>query len=199
MRFEAPRIGVCRGFASAAECDWLMARARPRLGAAQVYDPHTGAGVRVESSRTNSDVNFNMVESDLVLVMLRARIAAVMGASVTNLEPAMVLHYAPGQYFAPHWDGLDPDVPGMAADIAAKGQRTATFLLYLNDDYDGGDTDFPDMNWRFRGGVGDALFFWNTDPAGRIDRKTRHAGIPTQRGEKWLLSQWIRGPAGLAI
>ena len=27
MQFEAPRIGICRGFASAAECDWLMARA----------------------------------------------------------------------------------------------------------------------------------------------------------------------------
>ena len=75
------------------------------------------------ASRTNSDVSFDMVQSDLVLVMLRARIAALLDASVTNLEPAMVLHYAPGQYFAPHLDGLDPDVPGMAADIAAKGQR----------------------------------------------------------------------------
>jgi prolyl 4-hydroxylase len=38
----------------------------------------------------------------------------------------------------------------------------------------------------------------NTLPDGSIDRRTRHAGLPPTRGEKWLLSQWLRGRAPLA-
>src|SRR5215831_975328 len=29
--FDSPRVVVCEGFATAEECDWLVARARPRL------------------------------------------------------------------------------------------------------------------------------------------------------------------------
>lgn len=192
--FQAPRIGACEGFATAAECGWLMARAAPRLKAAQVYDPASGQGLRESGMRNNRDCSFDMCQSDLVLEVLRARIGALMGANVMQMEPAMVLHYAPGQYFAPHLDGLDPAQPPLAREIAAKGQRIATVLVYLNDEYDGGHTDFPDLGWRFKGRKGDALWFWNVDRDGLLDRKTRHAGSPPDQGEKWLLSQWIRAP-----
>ena len=104
----------------------------------------------------------------------------------------MVLHYETGQQFAPHFDFIDPDLPQLRADLARRGQRVATFLLYLNDDHEGGETAFPDLGWRHRGRKGDALMFWNVDPAGAPDRRTRHAGLSPTRGEKWLLSQWIR-------
>ena len=194
MQPLGPRIGICPGFATPAECDWLMQRAAARLAPAQVYDPATGQGARHEGQRTNSDASFDMVQSDLALVMLRARIAAVTRSVVTAMEPAMVLNYRPGQYFAPHFDWLDPGSTGMARDIAEKGQRAVTVLVYLNDDYDGGETEFPDLDWRYRGRKGDALFFWNVDTHGAPDRRTRHAGTAPTRGEKWVLSQWIRQP-----
>jgi hypothetical protein len=192
---QSPRIALCKGFASAAECHWMMARAQARLKPAEVYDPVTGQGARHTGLRTNSDTAFDITQSDLALVILRARIAAITGACVTDMEPAMVLHYTPGQYFAPHFDWLDPQSPGMARDIAEKGQRRMTFLLYLNDDYEGGETEFPDLGWRYRGQAGDALFFWNVDAAGQPDTMTRHAGTAPTRGQKWVLSQWIRDPA----
>ena len=43
-----------------------------------------------------------------------------------------------------------------------------------------------------RGGRGDALVFFNLDEAGQPDPRTLHAGLAPTRGEKWLLSQWIR-------
>ena len=54
----------------------------------------------------------------------------------------------------------------MARDLAARGQRAATFLIYLNDGYEGGATQFPRLDWQYRGGRGDALLFSNTDAAG---------------------------------
>jgi prolyl 4-hydroxylase len=109
-----------------------------------------------------------------------------------SLEMTAVLHYAPGQEFVPHFDFLDTDVPAYARDIAARGQRAATFLIYLNDDYEGGETEFPKLDWRCKGRKGDAILFWNLTPEGAPDERMLHAGLPPTKGEKWLLSQWLR-------
>jgi prolyl 4-hydroxylase len=190
--FEAPRISVAQGFASAAECDWLIARGRGRLVPAEVYDPQGRGGLRAQDIRNNSAAGFDIAQSDVVLALLRARIARATGLSTDVMEPAMLLHYATGEQFAPHFDFIDPDVPDLAGELARRGQRVATFLLYLDDGHEGGETEFIDLGWRHRGAKGDALIFWNVAPDGRPDRRTRHAGLAPTRGEKWLLSQWIR-------
>lgn len=189
--FDAPRISVFDGFASPAECAWLIAHAGPHLVRAKVYDPDRGGG-REEWGRTNSAVEFDIARMGIVLHRLRSRIAGLFRGA--RLEVSSVLHYAPGQEFTPHFDFLDPARPGYARDIAENGQRIATFLIYLNDDFDGGETDFPKLGWRFKGRPGDALLFWNVDVAGAPDLQTFHAGLATTRGEKWLFSQWVRAP-----
>jgi len=188
---ESPRIRRIEKFATAPVCDWLIERARGKLHRARTYDVQTGEGV-VEDSRTNTETDFNIVEADVVLTLLRARIAAATGLPPAVMELTKVLHYNVGQRFAPHFDFIDPAVPGLAAEVNARGQRLVTFLLYLNDDYDGGATDFPAIRLRNRGRRGDALMFANVDLAGLPDRKTLHEGMAPTRGEKWLLSQWIR-------
>jgi hypothetical protein len=160
---------------------------------ATVYDPrHAGEEGHVVSARSNSAAPFTLLEIDLALVLMQARMANSLGLPLEWFEPATLLHYAPGQQFEIHHDYLDPDAPGMAADIAERGQRVATFLVYLNDDYAGGETDFPRIPYRFRGRRGDALVFANTDPQRNPDPRTVHAGLPPTSGEKWLLSQWVR-------
>ena len=191
-RFEAPRIVTCTGFATAAECDWLIQRAGPRLKPAEVYDPQAQGGLRADEIRNNSDTSFDIVESDLVLMALRERIARLALLQTDEFEPTMVLHYTPGQQFAPHFDFVDATAPHLASDIAENGQRVATFLLYLNDDFEGGETDFPALGWRYKGRKGDALLFWNVDATGLPDPATLHAGLKPVRGEKWVLSQWMR-------
>jgi len=71
-----------------------------------------------------------------------------------------------------------------------------TFLIYLNEGFDGGETAFPSLGRRYKGRTGDALFFYNAMPDGTPDRLTLHAGTPTTRGEKYLFSQWIRFRVG---
>ncbi len=188
---EAPRIRTIENFASAAVCAWLIERARGKLGRARTYDVETGEGI-VGESRTNSETDFNIVESDLALILLRARIAAATDLPPAVFELTKVLHYAVGQRFAPHFDFIDPATKGFAGELEARGQRLATFLVYLNDDYEGGETEFPALGLRHRGRRGDALLFANVDLAGNPDRRTLHAGLPPTRGEKWVLSQWIR-------
>jgi hypothetical protein len=188
----APRIATVEGMAAPELCDWLIARARSKLEPAGVYDLETGRQ-RVESVRTNSACYFPFKESDCLLLALRARMASVAELPAYAMESTAVLHYTVGQEFLPHFDFLDTSKPGHAKDVAGRGQRVLTFLITLSDDYDGGETEFPALKKRWKGRKGSGLFFWNVEPDGTLDRRTLHAGLAPTRGEKWLLSQWIRG------
>ncbi len=187
-----PRIAIVEKFLTPAFCDWLIARARPKIARARVVGTE---GVRyIASERSNSSSNFNFVELDLALVLVRTRIAALTGLATDGFENTQILHYAPGQRFAAHYDFLDPNLPAQRETIGTWGQRVITFLVYLNDDFDGAETSFLRLDWRYRGGKGDAILFRNVDSTGAPDPATLHEGLAPTRGEKWLLSQWIRIP-----
>ena len=187
-----PRIAVSEKFASPQLCRWLIDRGRPHLRVAQIDDPMTGRPVYGQG-RTNSSAELSLAETDVVMHLLRARMSALAGPPTSAMEGVAILRYEVGQQFYRHFDFLDPSMPGYAMQIEQFGQRVLTFLIYLNEGYEGGDTEFPALSWRFKGGLGDALFFWNVDAAGKPDRLTLHAGSAPTRGEKWLLSQWVRG------
>jgi hypothetical protein len=189
-----PQVRTFEGVASPAICDWIIGRVRNRIAPAKVYD---GAGGKaVDATRSNSATELGLADLDLVVLALRERLAAAAGLPVMNLNAPQVLHYAVGQTFKPHVDFFDPAIPAQAMNIATSGQRAATALVYLNDEgLEGGETDFPLLSLRHRGRRGDALIFFNLDAAGQPDRRTVHAGLPPTRGEKWLLSQWIRDGA----
>ena len=186
------RIAIAENFIPPRICAWLIERSRPNLTRAQIDDPATGTA-RYGGMRTNSAAEFALPDSGLILHLLRARISALAGPPPSAMEGSTVLHYEAGQQFFPHYDFLDTANPGYAKQVAEYGQRVLTFLIYLNDGFEGGETDFPTIPWRFKGKTGDALFFWNVLPSGQPDRRTYHAGLPPESGEKWLFSQWVRG------
>ncbi len=192
---KSPRITTIDGFISPPFCDWLVKRAQPLMARAETLDKAHG-GQRTEAIRTGSAMNFNCVRSDMPLLILRARMAAATGLTTAGMEPSAVLHYTAGQQYRPHFDFLDPRLPFYAEEVAARGQRVLTFLMYLNDSYDGGETEFPALDWRLKGRKGDALVFWNVERDGAIDAKTLHAGLPLRAGEKFLFSQWVRDKPG---
>jgi hypothetical protein len=187
----SPRIRTIEGFLPEAVCDWLMERARGKLRPARVYDDGSG-GPRQADARNNSDCEFHPFESDVVMALVRARIGAAAGTTPAFMEGFALLHYEVGQRFVRHFDFLDPTQPGLAKVMAERGQRVATALVYLNDDFEGAETEFPILALKWKGRKGDAIFFWNVDDQGAGDRRTLHAGLSPTRGHKWLLSQFIR-------
>ena len=187
---ESPRTVAVGGFLPRRACDWLVGLARGRVKPALVYNPDGSAAVEA-GARSNAFVEFSLPDCDVVVLLVRQRIAATIGVPVGALENAQVLHYEVGQQFARHFDYLDPALP----EVAERGQRIVTFLIYLNDAFDGGETDFPRLGLRHKGAAGDALYFGNLDAAGAPDPRTLHAGLPPTRGEKWLFSQWVRNRA----
>ena len=187
---ERPFIVVLERFATAAECEWLIERGRPTLRRAQVY--RDSPIPQAVDSRTNSETGFTIANADVLLSLFRDRISSAAAIPVQRFEVTKLLHYLVGQQFALHGDFVATNTPDLRQELERRGQRVMTLLVYLNDDYEGGATEFPRIGLRFRGKRGDALIFRNSDDAGTPDYQSVHAGLPVERGEKWVLSQWMR-------
>lgn len=187
----SPRLIHYPDFLPSSLCGHLLARASAKLEPARVVDAR-GGGLKRDPMRTNSGAVLSFADGDLIALLVRARIARTAGVAAEALEPTEVLHYAAGETYKPHVDFFHPALPQFADEMRLRGQRVKTCLVYLNDDFAGGETDFPKIGIRFRGQAGEALLFENVLPNGAGDMRTVHAGLPPSSGEKWLLSQWIR-------
>jgi hypothetical protein len=185
---EAPRVRAAPGFAGPAVCEWLMDKARGHLQPSMMFD---GQKSTFLATRTCSDFVFDIMVAGLVLVLVRTKIAAVTRLPTVAMEPPQIFHYALGQEIKPHYDYLYDGKTGYGRDGGYQGDRIATFLLYLNDDYDGGELDFPRVGLRHRGRQGDGVYFAHVDGAGQPEKLSLHAALPITRGEKFILSQWI--------
>ena len=191
---QSPHVRHFPGFVTAEVCAWLIERSRGRLVRAPVYDA-AAKKETVSSTRTNTWAQFNVTHADLVSVLVQVHMCANTGVAFRQLEPLSVLHYAAGEQSTEHFDFIDPLTSHYEQEVAAKGERIVTFLLYLNDDYDGGRTEFVTLGIAHKGQRGEGLFFVNALENGMPDRRTLHAGRPPTRGEKWVVSQFIRNRA----
>ena len=186
---ENPRIRVVERFAAPEVCRWLIERSRGKLKPARMFD---GTQANPLETRTCSDYIFDITEADLVLLLVRERASRLTKLPTATMEPPQIFHYAVGQEIKAHFDHV-------RAEGGYQGERIATFLLYLNDDYEGGDLTFPRAGFSWKGRTGDAIFFANVDLAGKADRMSLHAATPVTRGEKYMFSQWIQDrPVGSA-
>ncbi len=186
---ERPRVRACANFVPPAMCDWLVDRARGRLSPAATLEGDEGEA-RLTSNRTNSHFAFDLISADCILALVRQRISNLLTLPIIAMEPPQIFHYAPGQEFKPHVDYLHrPDRP--LDGETHPGDRIATFLVYLNANFEGGETWFPRANLKVKVSKGDGLYFANVDADGAPDPQSLHAGLAPLNGEKWLLSQWI--------
>jgi prolyl 4-hydroxylase len=186
-----PLVAVAKGFVPASLAPWLVKRASTRLSRGEVNDAASGE-VRADPMRTATVASFTILHRDLIIVLIQERAARLTQVPVSHHEPPNVISYEPGQQYEPHFDFIDPRVPQFQDELAILGQRIFTLVTYLNDDFEGAETFFPELGVRYRGGPGDAILFQNVRADGAPDWRTLHAGLPPRRGRKWVLSQWLR-------
>jgi prolyl 4-hydroxylase len=135
------------------------------------------------------------MHADVVQVATQHRIAATVRTPVRHLEAPTVLHYAPGEEITNHFDFVNPRIPNYAAEVERRGERVMTFLIYLNDGYGGGETEFPKLGLSYKGRRREGLCFANALPNGFPDARMIHAGRPPSGADKWIISQFIRNRA----
>ena len=187
---ERPRVRRVDGLLTREECDYVIGVAAPQLHPSSVTNPETGAAMQ-HPERTSNDALLVPYESDIVIHAINLRLAAAAGLPSENGELLSVLRYERGQEYRPHVDFFG-ERNEEAAQFETAGQRIRTLLVYLNDDYEGGATNFIRGGFSVRGRAGDAVLFDNVGDDGKGDPSSLHAGLPVTSGAKWIISKWFR-------
>ena len=186
---QGPRVWTTESFASPELCEWIVLRGRNRFRPALMRNATTGVAEALDS-RTCSDFVFDVLDGGIVMLLLRIKISNATSIPVAHMEPPQIFHYAIGEEIKPHHDFLFDGKTAYGPDQSYTGDRLATFLLYLNDGYHGGELEFPYAGFRYKGRVGDGIFFASQRNK-KPDPTSLHGATPVNRGEKYILSQWI--------
>jgi TPR repeat protein len=187
-----PNVWMLDGLLEPWICDYVIAMAAPTLTRGKVLDEEGQETVREE--RTNTVMHFGLVDSDVILELVSARLAAAAEMPAENGEALGVLHYATGEVYKPHVDYI-PETLQNAPILEKLGQRVRTLLVYLNDGFEGGATEFPHLKVGYKPPRGCALIFDSVKPDGSVDPMTLHVGAPPTSGQKWAISKWFRNKA----
>lgn len=167
-----PLCFVVDGVLSPSECGQMIERiesAGPTLAPIT-----TGAGPKIETDiRNNTRVMF---DDPGLAEMLFQRIVAHCPSHMKGMEICganerlRCYKYEPGQRFAPHYDG---------AFFRSKDERSfLTYLIYLNDDFEGGQTDMISLGQMITPQPGRALLFQHA---------LLHEGCAVTRGIKYAV------------
>lgn len=176
---EAPDVRRIARLLTAAECDYLRRIAEPRYEPSTVKDAQ-GRAI-ADPIRTSDGATLHWMVEDPAVHAINRRLAAASGTDWDQGEALQILRYTSGQQYRPHYDFVR----------AAENQRVLTVLVWLNDDYDGGETTFVKTGLTLRGRKGDALIFRSALADRSLDPLSEHAGLPVTRGAKYLASRWI--------
>jgi predicted 2-oxoglutarate/Fe(II)-dependent dioxygenase YbiX len=118
---------------------------------------------------------------ELVRTLFRDEAEPFYGRSLRSLETPHVLRYSVGSYYRPHADSdkLNVDTQRWEKKI----DRDLSLLLYLDDDYSGGEITFPNFDFKIRPNAGTLLMF----PS---DCRYLHGVLPVTDGIRHTIVSW---------
>lgn len=123
---------------------------------------------------------------------LEAMLTALNGIEPAYGEPLQGQRYDVGQEFKPHCDYFNRDGQDWEKYCSVAGQRTWTFMIYLNDVEAGGATRFKAVKKTFQPEAGKLICWNNMRPDGRENPNTIHHGMKVRKGVKYVITKWYR-------
>lgn len=146
----------------------------------------------------NGDAYFRTSEtcdlpSDLPAVQqIEAMITDICGIDPVHGEPLQGQRYERGQEFKAHTDYFVPGGRDYHTYCSQSGNRTWTFMAYLNDVEAGGATRFRLIDKTFQPETGKLLCWNNRLPGGAVNPDTLHHGMKVRKGVKYVITKWYR-------
>jgi prolyl 4-hydroxylase len=180
-------------FMTAEECAQVIELSDRNLG------PSPLAHYNVEKDfRTSRTCSLSHL-SDPRVATLDEKISRTLGINISYGEGIQAQRYDVGQQFKAHWDCFEPGSREYLRFAGIRGNRTWTFMVYLNDGMEGGATRFTELDLAVAPKLGMALLWNNLHPDGSPNIATKHCGEPVTRGHKCIITKWFRihgdGPA----
>ena len=187
-------------FLSHDECDRIIQLSNETgLTPSHVYNvenkenDNTNSNDKIDTSHRKSSQTFLDDTIDPLIQAISNKCSEMLQIPMENAESLQVVKYDKSDYFNKHYDALCQDKTKSGINPHCRNDRYATILIYLNDDFIGGETYFPELNISVTPKKGNAILFYNTTRVTReLLTKSIHAGKPIQDGTKWICNKWFR-------
>jgi len=149
-------------------------------------------GLNIPNKEYRTSHNTFITRDNTVVQDIYDKLSKIIGIESDHFEQLQVVRYEPGQQYKAHWDACwEEHKCDKFMDMG--GQRYATLLLYLNDDFTGGETFFPKRNIKVLPKKGKAALFFNLEKDNKSKlENSYHAGLPPTSGIKWMCNVWVR-------
>jgi hypothetical protein len=179
-----PLVWTVDGTLGPAECAAYVERIRAGdREVAPIVGKHGGAEID-NAVRNNTRVMWDDADEargllDRVAADVPARLS---GMELAGANPRLRLYrYGPGERHGAHWDTV--------VELEGGVRSLVTLVFYLNDGFEGGETDFPELERRVVPRAGRALLF---------QHRILHEAGRVRAGEKYVLRTDIlyRQPTG---
>ncbi len=122
---------------------------------------------------------------DLLQNVIRDIVNPFYGIEISGYETPQLLRYGIGGMYEPHVDGESLWMKEDGTKVWRKSvERDLSAVIYLNDDFEGGEFIFPDLNIRVSPKPGLLLCF----PSSHL---YRHGVLPVTRGERLAIVTWM--------
>ena len=189
IRYPFTQIYTVKNFFSKDDCSELIERIDARVRPSTVSNPKDE---QITSAyRTSSSADFPYYIDSFCLKIDR-KITNYMEISPFLGETLQAQRYAPGQYYKKHCDYFTPCTKEYKTYTEWMGQRTWTFMCYLNDVEEGGETFFKHLKLKVKPQQGMAVIWNNLYKNGLPNYKTLHEACPPVSGSKYVITKWFR-------
>lgn len=180
------QVYVWKNFLLPEACDAVVALIDQRLRDSTTTDAF--ADPKIRTSRT-SDIG--MLGHDLIM-QLDELMAEAIGIHWSYTDVTQGQRYDLDQEYKAHYDYFVPGTREHQVFCQFTGQRTWTFMIYLNDVEEGGGTRFRRLEKTIMPEKGKALIWNNLNPDGTINPYTLHHGMKVRKGSKYVITKWFR-------
>ncbi|MDZ7865647.1 2OG-Fe(II) oxygenase [Acidovorax sp.] len=178
-------IYVFDDFLNSAECQHLIDLISKNLRNSEL----TSLNEQDKDFRTNKSCDIDELDSSLA-VQIDLRMSRILDFDPEDSEFMQGQFYGIGQQFKAHHDSFSEEE--LLIHSRGLGQRTYTFMVYLNDVEEGGETFFPSLGLKFSPRKGQALIWNNLDKESAQNPHSLHQGLPVINGEKFIVTKWFR-------
>jgi prolyl 4-hydroxylase len=176
---------IFRNFITPDEQDYILTKSESLFTESTVIGL---AGNIIQSDVRRSETAW-ITKEDPIIKKIYERALAKTNLKFENAEDMQVVRYKPGGFYKAHQDAFCDETSVKMLD--SRGQRKGTFIVYLNDDYDGGGTDFPNLGKVYKGSERDALYFHTLDKNNECCKDAEHGGLEVTKGQKIICNMWF--------
>jgi prolyl 4-hydroxylase len=187
QRFPRKDVELCvvKNFLTPDECQGLIERIDRDCHPSTIADPNGDSYFRTSDT-------CDLDHHDAFVRAIDHKLAAFSGIEWQYGEPLQGQRYNVGQEFKAHNDWFNPSGQDYEKYCAIAGQRSWTFMVYLNEPKAGGATRFVQLNKTFQPKRGMLVCWNNMDTNNHPSDLVMHHGMKVRSGTKYIITKWYR-------